>query len=62
VVATDRVCTGAQDFIEKPVVDRQLVAAINRALARSFEHLDLQRSQSALDVSRDNLGETGATI
>ena len=42
--------SGAQDFIEKPVDDVQLVAAINRALAHSFEQQDLQKSQSALDA------------
>jgi len=49
-MAVAAIKSGAQDFIEKPVDDRQLVAAINRALARSFEHLDLQRAQSALDA------------
>jgi two-component system response regulator FixJ len=28
---------GADDFIEKPIDDTQLIAAINRALARTFE-------------------------
>ena len=49
-MAVSAIKAGAQDFIEKPVDDRQLVAAINRALARSFEHLDSQRTQSALDA------------
>lgn len=49
-MAVAAIKSGAQDFIEKPVDDRQLVAAINRALARSFEHLDLLRAQSALDA------------
>jgi len=48
-MAVAAIKSGAQDFIEKPVDDRQLVAAINRALARSFEQLNLQRAQSALD-------------
>src|SRR5262252_9003906 len=30
---------GAEDFIEKPIDDVQLVAAISRALARTFEQL-----------------------
>ena len=47
-MAVAAIKSGAKDFIEKPVDDRQLVAAINRALARSFEQLDLQRAQSAL--------------
>jgi two-component system response regulator FixJ len=49
-MAVSAIKSGAQDFIEKPVDDKQLVAAINRALARSFEHLDSQRSQSELDA------------
>lgn len=49
-MAVAAIKSGAQDFIEKPVDDRQLVAAINRALARTFENLDLQRAQSALDA------------
>ena len=49
-MAVAAIKSGAQDFIEKPVDDRQLVAAINRAFARSFENLDLQRAQSALDA------------
>jgi two-component system, LuxR family, response regulator FixJ len=47
-MAVAAIKSGAQDFIEKPVDDTQLVAAINRALARSFEQQDLQKSQSAL--------------
>lgn len=42
---------GAEDFIEKPVDDVQLVAAINRGLTRAFEHLDTQRSLEALTSS-----------
>src|SRR5258708_14259333 len=49
-MAVAAIKSGAQDFIEKPVDDTQLVAAINRALARSFEHRDLQKAQSALDA------------
>jgi two-component system, LuxR family, response regulator FixJ len=49
-MAVAAIKSGAQDFIEKPVDDKQLVAAINRALARSFEHLDLQRAQGLLDA------------
>jgi two-component system, LuxR family, response regulator FixJ len=39
---------GAEDFIEKPVDDKHLVAAINRALARIPEQQDPGRSQDAL--------------
>src|ERR1700730_9447176 len=36
-MAVAAIKSGAEDFIEKPVDDSQLVAAINRALARTFE-------------------------
>jgi len=49
-MAVEAIKAGAQDFIEKPVDDAQLVAAVNRALARTFERHDAQRSQGALDV------------
>jgi two-component system response regulator FixJ len=39
---------GAEDFIEKPVDDAQLIAAINRALARTFAQQDAQKSQESL--------------
>jgi two-component system response regulator FixJ len=42
--------SGAEDFIEKPVDDTQLVAAINRALARMFEQQDLRKSREALGL------------
>jgi two-component system response regulator FixJ len=39
---------GAQDFIEKPVDDAQLVAAINRGFARTLAEQTKQQSQEAL--------------
>jgi FixJ family two-component response regulator len=48
LMAVAAIKSGAEDFIEKPVDDAQLVAAINRALARRFEQQDLHRSQAAL--------------
>ncbi len=48
-MAVAAIKSGARDFIEKPVDDVELVAAINRALAQTFEQQDLQKSQSALD-------------
>lgn len=48
-MAVAAIKAGAHDFIEKPVDDVELVAAINRALARTFEQQDMQKSQSALD-------------
>jgi two-component system response regulator FixJ len=47
-MAVAAIKSGAEDFIEKPVDDSQLVAAINRALARTFEQRDLHKSQSVL--------------
>jgi FixJ family two-component response regulator len=35
---------GAEDFIEKPVDDAQLVAAINRCLARTIQQLSKEQS------------------
>ena len=44
---------GAEDFIEKPIDDRQLVAAINRGLARTFEQ---QVARQSLNTLSDNFG------
>jgi two-component system, LuxR family, response regulator FixJ len=46
---------GAEDFIEKPIDDRLLVAAINRGLARTFEQQVAKQSQDALDDSFSRL-------
>lgn len=47
-MAVAAIKAGAEDFIEKPVDDAQLVAAINRGLARLFARHDAQRSRDAL--------------
>jgi two-component system response regulator FixJ len=47
-MAVAAIKSGAEDFIEKPVDDGQLVAAINRALARTSEQQDIHKSQSVL--------------
>jgi two-component system response regulator FixJ len=41
---------GADDFIEKPIDDVKLIAAINRGLARNFELQASQQSQADLSV------------
>jgi two-component system response regulator FixJ len=41
---------GAEDFIEKPIDDAQLVAAINRGLARTFAEQTKQQSVDALST------------
>jgi two-component system response regulator FixJ len=47
-MAVAAIKSGAEDFIEKPVDDAQLVAAINRALARQFERQGSLRTEGAL--------------
>jgi two-component system response regulator FixJ len=49
-MAVAAIKSGAEDFIEKPVDDVQLVAAINRALARTVEQQDLRTSEEALGL------------
>lgn len=41
---------GAEDFIEKPVDDVQLIAAINRGLSRTFSEQTKQQSLDALST------------
>lgn len=47
-MAVAAIKAGAEDFIEKPVDDAQLLAAINRCLARAFA--ELSREQSIEDL------------
>lgn len=47
-MAVAAIKAGAEDFIEKPIDDVQLVAAINRGLARLFEQQNQERSIEAL--------------
>jgi two-component system response regulator FixJ len=47
-MAVTAIKAGAEEFIEKPVDDTQLVAAINRGLARMHENLNSSRSQDEL--------------
>lgn len=54
-MAVAAIKAGAEEFIEKPVDDTQLVAAINRGLARLHETRDQSRS-------RDELGERFARL
>ena len=46
---------GAEDFIEKPVDDVQLVAAINRGIARAFERQTQQQSLQELTAQFERL-------
>ncbi|HZM37023.1 MAG TPA: response regulator [Burkholderiales bacterium] len=47
-MAVAAIKAGALEFIEKPVDDRQLVAAINRAFAEAFERLQSTQSLQEL--------------
>ncbi len=49
-MAVEGIKAGAEDFIEKPIDDAQLVAAINRGLAHLFEHQNLQNSLETLNA------------
>jgi len=49
-MAVAAIKSGAEDFIEKPIDDTQLVAAINRALARTFEQQHGRLSQETLEL------------
>jgi two-component system, LuxR family, response regulator FixJ len=47
-MAVAAIKSGAEDFIEKPIDDVHLVAAISRAFARTFEQQDLRNSAQPL--------------
>ncbi len=47
-MAVAAIKAGAEDFIEKPIDDVQLVAAINRGLARLFEQQTQEKSIETL--------------
>ncbi|MGE0767022.1 MAG: response regulator transcription factor [Hyphomicrobiaceae bacterium] len=54
-MAVAAIKAGAQDFIEKPVDDGQLVAAINRCLAQAFEQLAGRQSLQELERRAQSL-------
>ena len=56
-MAVAAIKAGAEDFIEKPVDDVQLVAAINRALARSLAQEDERKSEGELEKRLARLTE-----
>ncbi len=43
-MAVAAIKAGAEDFIEKPVDDKHLLAAINRCLARAFDEISREQS------------------
>jgi two-component system, LuxR family, response regulator FixJ len=54
-MAVAAIKAGAEDFIEKPIDDRKLVAAINQGLARRFELQQQQESTQDLCARFDRL-------
>lgn len=54
-MAVAAIKAGAEDFIEKPVDDVQLVAAINRGIARAFERQTQQQSLQELNAQFERL-------
>ena len=46
---------GAEDFLKKPINDRELIAAINRSMARTFEQQVARRSLDTLSESFSRL-------
>jgi len=46
---------GAEDLVEKPIDDRQLVAAINRAMARFFDQQVAKESMRSLEEAFSRL-------
>jgi two-component system response regulator FixJ len=50
-MAVAAIKAGAEDFIEKPVDDTQLVAAINRGLARIFEEQSRQKAAESVGAT-----------
>src|SRR5215510_7277627 len=53
---------GAEDFIEKPVDDTHLLAAINRCLARSFDNLLRERTIEELRARMGRLTPREAEV
>jgi two-component system, LuxR family, response regulator FixJ len=54
-MAVAAIKSGAEDFIEKPVDDVKLVAAVNRALAHTFADQDRRRANDDLAHRFDRL-------
>ncbi|MBX9592203.1 MAG: response regulator [Hyphomonadaceae bacterium] len=54
-MAVAAIKAGAEDFIEKPVDDAQLLAAINRSLARAFNELAREQSLGDMRQQMDRL-------
>jgi len=61
-MAVAAIKAGAEDFIEKPVDDAQLVAAINRCLAHAFEQLAGRQSLQELERKAQSLTRREAEV
>jgi two-component system, LuxR family, response regulator FixJ len=61
-MAVAAIKAGAEDFIEKPVDDAQLLAAINRCLAHSFEQQSKHRAEDELESRYERLTPRGAEV
>lgn len=61
-MAVAAIKAGAEDFIEKPVDDDQLVAAINRCLAQAFERLTGRQSLQELERRVQSLTRREAEV
>lgn len=54
-MAVAAIKAGAEDFIEKPVDDTQLLAVINRCLARAFSELKVEQSVADMRAQFERL-------
>ena len=61
-MAVAAIKAGAEDFIEKPVDDAQLVATINRCLAQAFEELAGRQSLQDLERRHKSLTRREAEV
>lgn len=61
-MAVAAIKAGAEDFIEKPVDDAQLVAAINRCVAQAFEELAGRQSLQDLERRHQSLTRREAEV
>jgi two-component system response regulator FixJ len=61
-MAVAAIKAGAEDMIEKPIDDAQLVAAINRGLARNLEHRNRLASAEALSGRFEQLTQREAEV
>jgi two-component system response regulator FixJ len=61
-MAVAAIKAGAEDFIEKPVDDAQLLAAINRGLAHSLEQQATHRAEGELESRHERLTPREAEV